>query len=96
VHADMLTTIDMFSPEELTNVPFKGSGSVGQIMPHIADCEKHWLHRLVRQEIESGTRNDGCGTPAQMVCPIGLRNLLGLREAHHWVVEDRLKFGFWQ
>jgi uncharacterized damage-inducible protein DinB len=53
VRADLLTTIDMFSQEELTFVPFKGSWCVGKIMLHIADCENYWLHLVVRHEIDS-------------------------------------------
>jgi uncharacterized damage-inducible protein DinB len=52
VRTDLVATIDKFTQEELTFVPFKGSWSVGQIMLHIADCENYWLHFVVRQEID--------------------------------------------
>ena len=58
VRTDLLMTIDKFNLDELSYVPFKGSWSVGQIMLHIAECENDWLHRLVRQEIGSGTDFD--------------------------------------
>ncbi len=50
VRADLLTTIDKFSEEELTFSPFSGSWPVGRIMLHIAECEDHWLHGEVRHE----------------------------------------------
>jgi uncharacterized damage-inducible protein DinB len=52
VRSDLLVTIDMFSEEELTFAPFKGSWAVGQIMLHIADCEDNWLHGVVRHEFQ--------------------------------------------
>lgn len=52
VRAGLLATIDKFSVEELSFVPFSGSWPVGQIMLHIADCEDNWLHGVVRHEIE--------------------------------------------
>jgi len=58
VRADLYTTIDMFSQDELSFTPFEGSWSVGKIMLHIADCENYWLHGLVRGEIEPGTYYD--------------------------------------
>jgi uncharacterized damage-inducible protein DinB len=51
VRADLLATIDKFSEAELGVVPFEGSWPVGQIMLHIAECEDHWLHSLVRHEL---------------------------------------------
>ena len=51
VRSDLITTIDKFSEDELVFTPFPGSWPVGQIMLHIADCEDHWLHWLVRQQI---------------------------------------------
>jgi uncharacterized damage-inducible protein DinB len=51
VHADLYTTMDKFSDDELTFAPFNGSWLVGQIMLHIADCEDNWLHGVVRHEI---------------------------------------------
>ncbi len=53
VRADLLLTIDKFSDEELAYVPFNGSWPVGQIMLHIAACEDHWLHGVVRHEFET-------------------------------------------
>jgi uncharacterized damage-inducible protein DinB len=52
VRSDLLATIDKFSDDELIYTPFEGSWPVGQIMLHIAECEDHWLHGLVRQEIQ--------------------------------------------
>ena len=52
VRADLYATIDKFREDELGYIPFTGSWSVGQIMLHIAECEDHWLHALVRHEFE--------------------------------------------
>jgi len=52
VRDDLLETIDKFSEEELSYVPFNDSWPVGQIMLHIADCEDNWLHGVVRNEFE--------------------------------------------
>jgi uncharacterized damage-inducible protein DinB len=52
IRTDLLTTIDAFSDAELSYAPFEGSWPVGQIMLHIAECEDHWLHGLVRQELK--------------------------------------------
>jgi uncharacterized damage-inducible protein DinB len=51
VRADLRTTIDMFSEQELTFSPFEGSWPVGQIMLHIADCEDNWLYGVVQHQI---------------------------------------------
>jgi uncharacterized damage-inducible protein DinB len=51
VRTDLLATIDRFSQDELSYIPFEGSWPVGQIMLHIAECEDHWLHGLVRREL---------------------------------------------
>ncbi len=56
VRADLLATMDKFSDHELEFVPFRGSWPVGRIMLHIAECEDHWLHALVRQELELPVR----------------------------------------
>ncbi|PWB51441.1 MAG: hypothetical protein C3F13_13445 [Anaerolineales bacterium] len=52
VRADLITTIDMFSEDELTFTPFTGSWPVGQIMLHIADCEDNWLYGVVQHQIQ--------------------------------------------
>jgi uncharacterized damage-inducible protein DinB len=52
VRVDLFTTMDMFSEEELTFSPFKGSWPVGQIMLHIADCEDNWLYGVVQRQIQ--------------------------------------------
>ncbi len=51
VRNDLLATIDKFDEDELEFPPFEGSWPVGRIMLHIAECEDHWLHGEVRQEI---------------------------------------------
>ena len=48
VRADLLTTVDRFSEEELTYSPYRGCWPVGKIMIHIADCEDYWLHAVVQ------------------------------------------------
>lgn len=52
VRADLLSTIAKFDEAELAFTPFKGAWPVGQIMLHIAECEDHWLHGVVRHEFE--------------------------------------------
>jgi uncharacterized damage-inducible protein DinB len=52
VRVDLLSTIDMFSEDELYFKPFDSSWPVGQIMLHIADCEDNWLHGIVRHEYQ--------------------------------------------
>jgi uncharacterized damage-inducible protein DinB len=52
VRAGLLATIESFSEEELVYTPFAGSWPVGQIMLHIAECEDHWLHGVVRRELQ--------------------------------------------
>ncbi len=52
VRNDLLKTINKFTEEELTFVPYDGSWIIGQIMLHIADCEDNWLHGVVRREFE--------------------------------------------
>ena len=65
VRADLVATIDMFKEDELTFVPFAGSWPVGKIMLHIADCEKYWLHFVVRHEIEEWSYYDLVNHPSK-------------------------------
>jgi uncharacterized damage-inducible protein DinB len=51
VRADLLSTLDRFSDQEITFSPFHETWPVGQIALHIADCEENWLHGVVRGEI---------------------------------------------
>ncbi len=48
VRADLLTTIDKFSEEELAYSPYPDCWPVGKTMLHIADCEDYWLHAVVQ------------------------------------------------
>jgi uncharacterized damage-inducible protein DinB len=50
IRSGLLQTISCFSDQELAYVPFESSWPVGQIMLHIAECEDHWLHGVVRHE----------------------------------------------
>jgi len=51
VRADLLTTIDKFSEEELAYSPYPGCWSIGKTMLHIADCEDYWLHVVVEPSL---------------------------------------------
>ncbi len=53
VREGLLLTIDKFDDSELVFSPFKNSWPVGQIALHIADCEDHWIHGVVKHEINS-------------------------------------------
>lgn len=53
VRVDLLATIDKFTHDELTFVPFKGSWPVGKIMLHIAETEDFWFHSVVRGELDA-------------------------------------------
>lgn len=51
IRADLLSTIDKFSDDELSYVPFEASWPVGQIMLHIADAEEGWFRYVVTREL---------------------------------------------
>jgi uncharacterized damage-inducible protein DinB len=51
VRADLLTTVDKFSDEELAYVPFPGGWSVGSIIRHIANAEEGWFRYVVKREL---------------------------------------------
>jgi len=48
IRADLLTTLDKFSEEELAYSPYPGCWPVGKTLLHIADCEDYWLHVVVQ------------------------------------------------
>jgi len=53
VRADLLATIDKFSDQELSYVPYDGAWSVGQIMRHIAHEEEIEIaYGLTRELLE--------------------------------------------
>ncbi len=56
VRADLISTIEKFSDDELAFAPCERSWPVGKIMLHIAECEDHWLHAVVRHELEPPVR----------------------------------------
>jgi uncharacterized damage-inducible protein DinB len=56
VRIDLLATIEKFSDDELSFIPCERSWQVGKIMLHIAECEDHWLHAVVRHELEPPVR----------------------------------------
>ncbi|MGB2896833.1 MAG: DinB family protein [Anaerolineales bacterium] len=47
VRSDLLATMDKFSDDELTFVPFNASRAVGQIMLHIAGAEEGWFRYVI-------------------------------------------------
>jgi uncharacterized damage-inducible protein DinB len=52
VRADLLSTLDKFSDDELRYVPFNTSWSVGHIVLHIAEAEDGWFRHAVTRELE--------------------------------------------
>lgn len=52
LHRDLLWTVDQFSQDELTHVPFEGSWPVGEIMVHIPDAEDGWFRYVVKRELQ--------------------------------------------
>jgi uncharacterized damage-inducible protein DinB len=51
VRADLLVTVDKFSDEELSYVPFPDSRPVGEIIRHIANAEDGWFRYVIKREL---------------------------------------------
>ncbi|HUS84514.1 MAG TPA: DinB family protein [Anaerolineales bacterium] len=52
VRSGLLATMDEFSDDELSFIPFEPSWSVGQIMLHIAGAEEGWFRYVIGREYD--------------------------------------------
>ncbi len=74
VRADLLATMDKFSEEELSFVPYPGAWPVGKVLVHIADCEDYWLHYVVRRTLEMEPVYEFADYPSQAAIKTLLAN----------------------
>ena len=69
LRADLIATLEKFSDEELSHIPFEGAWSIGQIVRHILNAEEGWLWYVATRKLTewpAGLTHEKYGTVASL------------------------------